>query len=95
MSWKLNVRARAKSDVRRAKTWYQNQQDGLSKEFVDAVEEAFRIISLNPHVCQIYHEKYRQCLPTRFPYRILYFIDGRQVVVARVFHTSQDFTLLI
>ena len=92
MNWHLIVRARATVDLQKAHDWYESQQKGLGIKFVSATGEAFLLLEMNPYICQIYFKKFRQMLTAGFPYRIIYFVDGRHVVVARVFHSAQDFS---
>jgi len=92
VKWRLDVRTRAKTDVRKAHEWYEKQQAGLGADFVVAVKDAIGSLKANPYICQLYYRKYRQLLPKRFPYRIFYLIDGEKIVVFRILHSAQDFT---
>lgn len=91
-NWEIFVRARAKSDLRKARDWYDRQREGLGDDFLRAIAAAIARLEANPHICQIYYKKFRQILPDTFPYRIIYFIDGDRIIIARVFHSAQDFS---
>jgi toxin ParE1/3/4 len=90
MPYRIVVEPRALTDIQRVIDYYDEQQIGLGKKFVDALEKYFVTISKNP----FYQVRYKivRCLPLRkFPFMIHYYIDEniKTVFIVSVFHTSQ------
>ena len=82
----------AKSDLSDASKWYENQQKGLGKRFLNEMKEAFEIISKNPASFQIRYDDYRIYFTKVFPYGIhyKYFTDKNEIYIKAVFHTSRN-----
>ena len=82
----------AKTDLSDASKWYEKQQKGLGKRFLNEVKEAFDTISKNPVGFQIRYDDCRIYFTKTFPYGIhyQYFYDKNEVVIKAVFHTSRN-----
>ena len=86
MSWTLNVRAAASKDIAAAYRWYEHQQKGLGKQFLDAVERAFQRIATKPELYPCILRDARRALLRGFPYSIFYRVKGDEVRVLGVIH---------
>ena len=60
----------AKSDLSDASKWYEKQQKGLGKRFLNEMKEAFEIICINPEGYQIRYDDSRIYFTKIFPYGI-------------------------
>ena len=82
----------AKEDLSDASKWYEQQQKGLGKRFLNEVKEAFDIISKNPVGFQIRYDGCRIYFTKTFPYGIhyQYLSDKSETHIKAVFHTSRN-----
>ena len=82
----------AKTDLVEASTWYESQQKGLGKRFLDEIKKAFDTISLNPVGFQIWYDEYRIYYTKVFPYSIhyKYVVDTNTIRIEAVFHTARN-----
>lgn len=80
----------AESDVYDSYLWYENQKKGLEGEFLDALDAAGQAIAGNPLMYRIRYKKtVRAFVVDRFPYLVLYVVNGNDIDVISVFNTSQ------
>jgi plasmid stabilization system protein ParE len=80
----------ARTDVRQARQWYEEQIAGLGLEFARAVDAAIEAIGERPEAfAQVYGE-FRQCVMRRFPYTIFFRIHRDRIVVVAVHHQRRD-----
>ena len=80
----------AKTDLSDASKWYEKQQRGLGKRFLNEIKEAIDVICENPAGFQVRYDDYRICFTTTFPYGIhyQYIANKNEVHIMAVFHTS-------
>ena len=48
MTYRIVIRRRASADIADAHAWYEEQQEGLGGEFLDAVQSALALIGDGP-----------------------------------------------
>ena len=89
MSYKLMIRLAARDEATEIHDWYESRRKGLGTRFADALEECLRSIQQNPKGLQIRKGKFRYDLVSRFPYRVVFTIDGDTVFVYHIRHTSR------
>ena len=82
----------AKTDLSDASKWYESQQKGLGKRFLNEMKEAFDIICKNPTGFQIRYDDYRIYFTKVFPYGIhyQYIADKNEIHIKAIFHTAQN-----
>jgi len=82
----------AKEDLAENSKWYENQQKGLGKRFLNEMKEAFEVICKNPVGFQIRYDDYRIYFTKTFPYGIhyQYIADKNEIHIKAVFHTSRS-----
>lgn len=90
MSYHLVIEDVALEEAISARNWYNTQKNGLGNEFVDALEDIFNYIIKFPEACNKVFGQQRQAVLKRFPYVVLYKIEGNNLVVYAIFHTSQN-----
>jgi toxin ParE1/3/4 len=85
----------AQLELIEAAVWYDDTRPGLGTEFLEAIQQAFLQIASEPrlHATLEYwtdsrREVRRHCL-RRFPYVIVYWIEGESVLVVAVSHTRR------
>ena len=79
----------AKSEIRQAALFYEDCREGLGQEFLDAVESAFEQIRQHSTVWRILKGRFRRDLLQRFPYGVIYAVEGEVIYVAAVMHLKR------
>jgi mRNA-degrading endonuclease RelE of RelBE toxin-antitoxin system len=80
----------AKKDLRKARAWYKNVNKSLPSRFRMDMNSIVDILQNRPTVFSRRYRDVRVAHLKVFPYGLHYLIDGQNVVVLGVFHTSID-----
>jgi len=88
----MNVRflTLAETEVDDAAAWYEEQAEGLSRDFLDELDRAVRLIRIYPLLAQQIEPEIRRFLFARFPYSLIYGIDQETIVVIAVAHQRRE-----
>ncbi len=62
----------AQQELDDAVTWYNEQADGLGREFLDELDRIVRRVIAFPTSCPEIEPGLRRCLLPRFPYGLIY-----------------------
>ncbi|SMD46198.1 ParE toxin of type II toxin-antitoxin system, parDE [Aquiflexum balticum DSM 16537] len=90
MPYNYQLSEEAESDVYDSFLWYEKQKEGLGEEFLEALDAAGKAITINPTTYRIrFKNKVRAFVVDRFPYLILYIVNGNDIDVISVFNTNQ------
>ncbi len=89
MTYNFKVLSTAESHIDEAVGWYYLQADDLESKFLGALKETFDKILDNPLIYPHINKKYRRALVRKFPYFIYFRIDGINIKISAVFHTSR------
>jgi plasmid stabilization system protein ParE len=76
-------------DIQEAFEWYEKQRLDLGYEFIEEIETGFERIVNHPLYYTSINEQYRRIKVNRFPYLIVYEIEGSNIIVNSVRHTSR------
>jgi len=87
MNYFLTVQNEAEFDIKSIFEYYENWRLGLGHDFLHWFEEGLSKIECNLFL--IYKELRRIAI-RRFPYRIFYLIQDKQIIVTAVFHVRND-----
>ena len=80
----------AETDIYESYLWYEKQKEGLGEEFLEALDQAKEAILRNPKTYRIrYKKKVRAFLVSRFPYLVLYIVNGQNIDVVSIFNTHK------
>ena len=86
---KLVLDPAANAEMREAALFYEDCREGLGQEFLDAVEQALDQIALHPRVWRVLRGRFRRYLIQRFPYGVIYAVEGDVIYVAAVMHVKR------
>lgn len=88
----MNVRflTLADKEVDDAAAWYEEQAEGLSRDFLDELVCAVRLIRIYLLLAQQIEPEIRRFLFARFPYSLIYGIDQETTVVIAVAHQRRE-----
>lgn len=89
MNGKLKLLQYAALDLGEIQDYYAKTGAWLENEFIDDFQDACRDIVKFPGAWPEVEAGFRRKLLSRFPYALWFSVDGDDVVVARVFHTSR------
>jgi plasmid stabilization system protein ParE len=87
---KIRFLAPARQELDDAVIWYNEQADGLGREFLDELDRAIRRSVAYPLSSPEIEPGLRRCLLARFPYGLVYGLDGDTVVVVAVAHLHRE-----
>jgi toxin ParE1/3/4 len=89
---KVILTPEAKADVAQAVAWYRERSIRAAELFLLAVSAAFARIEAQPTAQVVVDADTgaRRALLRKFPHRVLYLIDGGQLVVFAVMHHRRD-----
>jgi len=76
----------AAEEMRAAAAHYEAQESGLGDAFLDDIEQALQSIQQFPQLWSVYDGEYRRYLLKRFPYGLVYRIDGARIFIVAVAH---------
>jgi toxin ParE1/3/4 len=83
-------RQEAYAEVLEARHWYAEQAPGLELEFARAVDAALSAVARFPEGFPVVAADVRRVLLRRFPYQLLYYSQGDDVVVLACYHHRRD-----
>ena len=80
----------AQQELDDAVAWYNEQATGLGHEFLDEMDRVVRRTVVFPMSCSEIEPGVRRCLLARFPYGLIYGVDGEMIVVVAVAHLHRE-----
>ena len=90
MKYKLIVRPEAESELLEAVKWYEKKVRGLGANFLLNVEATIESILRIPEAYTLTYKNTRRALVRKFPFSVHYIIDGNNIVVLAIFHSSRN-----
>ncbi len=82
-------------DIKESYTWHEEQKEGLGEEFLLCMDKRIENIVSNPYLYQQIDKETRAVIIPRFPYRVLYFVVSKRIIIQGVLsmsRTSQSWT---
>lgn len=90
MTYRLAIRAPARSDIRSARSWYENHTQGLGIRFGDELAVVILSIGQQPLIYPVIYRDVRRAMTRHFPYSVYFVVKGQRVAVLRVLHHARD-----
>lgn len=69
--------------------YYNRLQPGVGDELLDEIEFAVRKVIRDPGFFREFDPPYRKIVTNRFPYQLIYRLEGEEIRVIAVMHQSQ------
>ena len=84
----MNIRfvTLAQQEVDEAFAWFNEKDEGKGVDFLDDLDRVVRLVKTYPLASLEIEPEIRRCLFPRFPYSLIYGLDGKVVVVIAVAH---------
>lgn len=76
----------AQRELDEAFDYYEEQRNGLGREFLEEVLSALKRIKLNPTAWAPFSNRTFRCVTKRFPYGIIYQVRDEMVLVIAIAH---------
>jgi plasmid stabilization system protein ParE len=80
----------ADQELTDALNWYDQQLDGLGRDFLDELDRAIRRLAAFPLSSPEIELGLRRCLLARFPYGVIYGVEGDTIIVVAVAHLHRQ-----
>jgi plasmid stabilization system protein ParE len=85
----VSLHAAAEAEYEAALSWYVQRSPRAAARFEAEVEHAIGFIATFPEACPLCDDRHRYCALRRYPYGLVYRLDGNQVRVVAVPHSRQ------
>jgi toxin ParE1/3/4 len=89
VTWRLIVEAQAEAEILEVAAWYDRRRAAAREAFLDSVANSLVSIQANPLQYQIVRGTVRRVKVGRFPYALLYSVEGDDAIVTVCIHTSR------
>jgi toxin ParE1/3/4 len=89
MAYSLSVQSEVILKIQEAFDWYKEQKDGLGYELLEQIRFCYLKLIKNPEHYSYINASYRRIKTARFPYILIYEIDGNKVTVISIRHEKQ------
>jgi len=89
MNYSLELQSEAIIDIHEAFEWYQIKRKGLGFDLIEEIETGFKNICDHPQYYTQINSNFRRYKINRFPYLIIYEIEGDAVIINSVQHSSR------
>ncbi len=88
----MNIRflTMAETEVDNAVSWYQEQTEDQSLNFLNELDRAVQVVRAYPHLAAEIEPDIRRFLLHRFPYSLIYGIEEDTIVVIAVAHDHRE-----
>jgi len=90
VNYTLTLRKAAEFDVSEHFEYYEEKREGLGHDLLLCIEEALDKRRRNPLAYRKIHKELRRIPIARFPYRIFYVVQNKNVVVTAIFHARKN-----
>ena len=82
----IEVREEAEAEIREAFAWYEEKVLGLGHQFLSSVDAVLERIRRHARGFPVVERGTRKAILRRFPYVLLFFLDGSHEIVLAVYH---------
>ncbi|MBS1533266.1 MAG: type II toxin-antitoxin system RelE/ParE family toxin [Bacteroidetes bacterium] len=89
MAYNISLQIEAILEIREAFEWYEEQKDGLGYELLDEIETCYQNLTDNPLRYSFINPNYRRIKTSRFPYILIYEIEGDDIIINSVRHIKR------
>jgi toxin ParE1/3/4 len=90
MTYRFKILPEAREEFDAEVDWYKAKNRQVAKDFVAAINGVFAAIRAQPKMHAADKNGVRKAVVRRFPFVIRYRIDGSEVIVSAVSHTSRN-----
>jgi len=88
--FKIIILPFAEQDIKDSFLYYSEKEEGLAKQFLSIIDQAFQIISANPLSFPFVNNPIRKFVIKNFPFNVYYIVEGDIVHILAVFHNKRN-----
>lgn len=92
MTYQLILQEEAIEDARNAYAWYEDQLPGLGEDFLEELDEVFAKLKQHPQHYSFVFDDFRDVRINRFPYLVVFRIEGKKVYVNSIKHSKRKYS---
>lgn len=89
MNYSVIISPEAEADLAKTFSWYEDKRQGLGYDFLLQIEAGLKVLERTPEVHSQGYKGTRKYFIRRFPYKIIYLIEHKTVIVITVLHTRR------
>jgi len=89
MSYNLVIQTEAIREIQEGFEWYEKQRKGLGYLLIEEIEICYSKLSEHPQHYSYINKQYRRIKVNRFPYLIIYEIEGDVIIINSVLHAKR------
>ncbi|MCD6389407.1 MAG: type II toxin-antitoxin system RelE/ParE family toxin [Desulfobulbaceae bacterium] len=89
MMMRLQFHPDVSNEIKASYKWYQQKVEGLGDDFLNELEAAYQAIVELPRTWPRFQNHFRRFLFSRFPFSVIYRIDGYSIYVVAVMRNSR------
>ena len=92
MRYKLIISKEARSEIKQAVDWYEDQSEGLGRKYALTLDKCVELILKNPFGFAVVLLKIRRANMNKFPYSLFYYLneDKNEIIIFAVLHQSRS-----
>ena len=90
MKYTSQLLSDAELEILHAALWYEDKREGLGEDLILSYEAALNYIVTNPFLYQIRYNNLRLAKLYKFPFQIIYFVDGSMITILAFRHCKQN-----
>ncbi len=90
MKYRIIIRPEAEVDLADAFSWYEDKRQGLGYDFLLQVEAGLKFVERSPEIHSGGYKGTRNHFIKRFPYKIIYIVEYKTVIVLAVLHGKRS-----
>ena len=90
MKFNFGLFSEAELEILHAALWYENKREGLGEDLILSYEAALNYIVTNPFLYQIRYRNLRFANVYKFPFQIIYFVEGSMITIVAFRHCKQN-----
>jgi toxin ParE1/3/4 len=90
MEYRIIIKPEAEVDLADAFSWYEDKRQGLGYDFLLQVEAGLKFVERSPEIHSVGYKGTRNHFIKRFPYKIIYIVKYKTVIVLAVLHGKRS-----
>ncbi len=90
MVYNLVITPKANLQIEQAILWYNDINPELTVDFVSSLDATIQVILAKPLLFQKVSRMYRKTNLVRFPYKVVYAVEDKSLIIAAVTHHKRS-----
>lgn len=87
---KIIVLPFAEQDIKDSIIYYAEKEEGLDKQFLSIINQAFQLISIKPFSFPFIKNPVRKFVIKNFPFNVYYIVENDVIYILAVYHQKRN-----